>query len=90
MLAEPRLGRAGNTEQQQRPIGRQCRHGDLDEALANAAHTVEETFQTQRIEHLFLEPESALAEPLPDGRQIVSYEEKHPKRAEVYTIRWDW
>jgi xanthine dehydrogenase molybdenum-binding subunit len=26
------------------------------------------TWATQRIEHLFLEPESALAEPLPDGR----------------------
>ena len=26
------------------------------------------TWRTQRIEHLFLEPESALAEPLPDGR----------------------
>ena len=26
------------------------------------------TWQTQRIEHLFLEPEAALAEPLPDGR----------------------
>ena len=32
-----------------------------------SAHVVSGTWKTQRIEHLFLEPESALAEPLPDG-----------------------
>ncbi len=42
--------------------------GDADAALAASAHVVEGTWQTQRIEHLFLEPECALAEPLPDGR----------------------
>ena len=35
--------------------------GDVEEALANSAHVVHETFQTQRIEHAFLEPESTLA-----------------------------
>ena len=44
------------------------RRGDADAALAASAHVVSGTWQTQRIEHLFLEPESALAEPLPDGR----------------------
>jgi len=44
------------------------RRGDVDAALAASAHTVSGTWTTQRIEHLFLEPESALAEPLPDGR----------------------
>jgi selenium-dependent xanthine dehydrogenase len=44
------------------------RHGDVDAALAASAHVVRGTWATQRIEHLFLEPESALAEPLPDGR----------------------
>lgn len=39
--------------------------GDVDEALAASAHTVHEVFQTQRIEHAFLEPESTLA--VPDG-----------------------
>ncbi len=37
--------------------------GDVDSGLANAAHTVHEVFQTQRIEHAFLEPESTLAVP---------------------------
>ncbi len=44
------------------------RRGDADAALATSAHVVTGTWQTQRIEHLYLEPESALAEPLPDGR----------------------
>ncbi len=42
--------------------------GDVDAALAASAHVVSGTWQTQRIEHLFLEPETALAVPLPDGR----------------------
>ena len=37
--------------------------GDVDAALATAAHTVHEVFTTQRIEHAFLEPESTLAVP---------------------------
>lgn len=41
--------------------------GDVDAALASAAHTVSETFQTQRIEHAFLEPESTLAVPSGDS-----------------------
>ncbi|MGE0707917.1 MAG: selenium-dependent xanthine dehydrogenase [Planctomycetota bacterium] len=43
------------------------RRGDAEAALAGSAHVVEATFQTQRIEHLFLEPESALALTRPDG-----------------------
>ncbi|MCM2251338.1 MAG: selenium-dependent xanthine dehydrogenase [Ramlibacter sp.] len=42
--------------------------GDVDAALAASAHVVSGTWQTQRIEHLFLEPEAALAVPLQDGR----------------------
>jgi aerobic-type carbon monoxide dehydrogenase small subunit (CoxS/CutS family) len=41
--------------------------GDADAALASAPIVLEETFQTQRIEHAFLEPESALAVPEADG-----------------------
>ena len=41
--------------------------GDVDGALATSAHTVHEVFQTQRIEHAFLEPESTLAVPSGDG-----------------------
>ena len=41
--------------------------GDVDAALAASAFTVHETFRTQRIEHAFLEPESTVAVPQPDG-----------------------
>ncbi|HAI63446.1 MAG TPA: selenium-dependent xanthine dehydrogenase [Acidimicrobiaceae bacterium] len=37
--------------------------GDVDEALARSAHVARQTFQTQRIDHAFLEPESTLAVP---------------------------
>ena len=43
------------------------KRGDVDAALARSAHVVTETFHTQRIEHAFLEPESALACPDADG-----------------------
>jgi xanthine dehydrogenase molybdenum-binding subunit len=39
------------------------RRGDVDAALASAAHVASDTFTTQRIEHAFLEPEAALAVP---------------------------
>ncbi|MGZ8571000.1 MAG: selenium-dependent xanthine dehydrogenase [Actinomycetota bacterium] len=41
--------------------------GDVDAALATAAHVATETFRTQFIEHAFLEPESSLAVPTGDG-----------------------
>ncbi len=41
--------------------------GDIDAALAASAHVVSGTYQTQRIEHLYLEPESAVALMRPDG-----------------------
>ena len=37
--------------------------GDVDAALATSAHVLAETFQTQRIEHAFLEPEATVAVP---------------------------
>ncbi len=42
--------------------------GDTDAALAASAHVIHEVFQTQRIEHAFLEPESTLVVPDGDGR----------------------
>jgi xanthine dehydrogenase molybdenum-binding subunit len=45
--------------------------GDVDVALAASAHRVCETFQTQRVEHAFLEPESTLA--VPDGERLHVY-----------------
>ena len=41
--------------------------GDVDDALANSDHVVHEVFNTQRIEHAFLEPESTLAVPGAEG-----------------------
>ena len=41
--------------------------GDVDEALAKSAHVLEATFDTQPIDIAFLEPESCLAVPLPNG-----------------------
>jgi xanthine dehydrogenase molybdenum-binding subunit len=62
-LAEdaPRLHEGGN-------LLSSCviRRGDVDAALAGAAHVATETFETQRIEHAFLEPEAALALPARD------------------------
>ena len=37
--------------------------GDVDAALKASAHVVEGVWQTQRIEHMFLEPEAAIAIP---------------------------
>jgi len=41
------------------------KRGDVDAALAGAAHVVRRTYRTQFVEHAFLEPESSLA--VPDG-----------------------
>ena len=43
--------------------------GDVDSALAASVHRVRETFNTQRIEHAFLEPESSLAVPTTVGEK---------------------
>jgi CO/xanthine dehydrogenase Mo-binding subunit/aerobic-type carbon monoxide dehydrogenase small subunit (CoxS/CutS family) len=44
------------------------RRGNVDDELERSQHVARGIFTTQRIEHLFLEPECALAEMLPDGR----------------------
>jgi len=41
--------------------------GDVDAALATSDVVIDETFQTQRIEHAFLEPESTVAVPSGTG-----------------------
>jgi selenium-dependent xanthine dehydrogenase len=48
------------------------KRGDVDAALAVSAHVLRETFQTQAIEHAFLEPEAALAAPDGDGVRVYS------------------
>ena len=47
--------------------------GDVDAAFAASAHVVHDVFQTQRIEHAFLEPESTLAVPQPGGDGLHVY-----------------
>lgn len=41
--------------------------GDVEARLRQSAHVVEDTWQTQRIEHLFLEPEACIAAPIGGG-----------------------
>ncbi|MGQ0669351.1 MAG: molybdopterin cofactor-binding domain-containing protein, partial [Actinomycetota bacterium] len=45
----------------------EIKRGDVDAALATAAHVATETFRTQFVEHAFLEPESSLAVPTDGG-----------------------
>ena len=45
--------------------------GEVDSAIAQAAHVAHHLFQTPATEHAFLEPESALAVPEPDGTLTV-------------------
>ncbi len=46
--------------------------GDVEKAFEGSKHLVEEVFQTQRVEHAFLEPESTLAMPNDDGIYVYS------------------
>ena len=48
------------------------KRGDAEEALARSAHVVTRTYRTQRVDHAFLEPESALAEPVEDGIVVIT------------------
>ncbi|HLX32143.1 MAG TPA: selenium-dependent xanthine dehydrogenase [Gaiellaceae bacterium] len=46
--------------------------GDVDAALAESAHVVQEEYRTQFIEHAFLEPEASLAVPENGGFHVYS------------------
>ena len=46
--------------------------GDVDAALAQAAHVIEATFQTQPIDIAFLEPEACLAIPQGAGVKVIT------------------
>ena len=48
----------------------EIKRGDVDEALKNAAHVATHTFQTQFIEHMFLEPEACIAMPEGEGLRV--------------------
>ncbi|MCH7703283.1 MAG: molybdopterin-dependent oxidoreductase, partial [Planctomycetes bacterium] len=45
------------------------RRGNVDLAFRESAYVVEETYATQRIEHMFLEPEACIAIPETEGRE---------------------
>jgi xanthine dehydrogenase molybdenum-binding subunit len=47
------------------------KRGDVDAGLATSAFTLHEVFETQRVEHAFLEPESTLAIPYGDSQLYV-------------------
>jgi xanthine dehydrogenase molybdenum-binding subunit len=46
--------------------------GNVDEAMAKSAFTSRGIYQTQRIEHGFMEPEAAIARPNGDGLEVLS------------------
>ncbi|MBX3056126.1 MAG: molybdopterin-dependent oxidoreductase, partial [Anaerolineae bacterium] len=46
--------------------------GDVEQARANSAYTARGVFQTQMIEHGFMEPECAIAYPAGDGLEVLS------------------
>ncbi len=48
----------------------EVKRGDVDAALAASAHVLSEVFQSQRVEHAFVEPEAAVAIPEPGGMQV--------------------
>ena len=43
------------------------KRGDAEKALHECAHVVDDEFRTQAIEHLFLEPEACIAQPMENG-----------------------
>lgn len=61
--------------------------GDVDGALAEAAHVIEASFTTQRIEHAFLEPEACLAVPGPEGLKIYTQGQGvHDDQAQIAVV----
>src|SRR5215831_14969060 len=61
----PKLHKKGNLLSKS-----EIRRGDVEEALRNSAHVASHTFQTQFIEHMYLEPESCIALPEGDGLRV--------------------
>ena len=53
-------------------------YGDVEAAFAASAYVVEGDYETQRIEHMFLEPEACIAVPLPGTKGV-------KPRLKVYT-----
>lgn len=56
----------------------QVRRGDAASALARCDHVIEQEFRTQLVEHAYLEPETAVAVPRPDGVIEIYASMQHP------------
>jgi CO/xanthine dehydrogenase Mo-binding subunit len=54
------------------------RRGDPAAAFPSCAHVIEREYRTQFVEHAYLEPESAVAIPEPDGSVTVHGSVQHP------------
>src|SRR5262249_40164125 len=63
----PKLHKKGNLLSKS-----EIQRGDVDESLKNSAHVATHTFQTQFIEHMYLEPEACIAMPEGDGLRVYS------------------
>src|SRR5262249_29268309 len=61
----PRLHKKGNLLSRS-----EIKRGNVEDALKNSAHVVRHTFQTQFIEHMYLEPEACIALPEGDGLRV--------------------
>src|SRR6266404_8498696 len=61
----PRLHKKGNLLSRS-----EIKRGDVDEALKKSTHVATHTFQTQFIEHMYLEPESSIAMPENDRLRV--------------------
>ncbi|HSO73834.1 MAG TPA: selenium-dependent xanthine dehydrogenase, partial [Blastocatellia bacterium] len=61
----PKLHKKGNLLSKS-----EINRGDVDEALRDSAHVASHTFQTQFIEHMYLEPEACIAVPEGDGLRV--------------------
>ena len=54
------------------------RRGDVARGFAEAAVSVEATWQTQWIEHAYLEPEAGVGIPAPDGTTVLTVSTQTP------------
>jgi len=65
------------------PSGNVCKHllhvtGDVDAAMSGAARVVSGHFETQRVDHAYLEPVAILAETSPEGQVILHVPTQSP------------
>lgn len=64
--------RDASADAEERIIRRQhMRRGDVDTALAGAAHVIEQTYETGAQEQLYIEPQGMLAQPMDGGGVVV-------------------